>query len=60
LIQIKIIIFKKINNNYFLTETNKENLSFVLEISKKLNLKNNLLLKTIQNFKGLNIVNKLF
>ena len=44
---------KKIDNNYFLTETNKENLSFILEISKKLNLKNNLLIKTIQNFKGL-------
>tara|TARA_B100001063_G_scaffold187220_1_gene177452 strand:+ start:2386 stop:3690 length:1305 start_codon:yes stop_codon:yes gene_type:complete len=45
---------KKINNNYFLTEANKENLSFVLEISKKLNLKKNLLLKTFKNFKGLN------
>ena len=30
---------EKINNNYFLTETNKENLSFVLAISKKLKLK---------------------
>ena len=44
---------KKINNKYFLTETNKENLSFVLEISKKLKLKNSPLIKTIQNFKGL-------
>ena len=44
---------KKINNKYFLTETNKENLLFVLEISKKLNLKRNLLIKTVQNFKGL-------
>ena len=44
---------KNIRNNYFLTETNKENLLFVLEISKKFNLKNNLLLKTVQNFKGL-------
>ncbi len=44
---------KKIDNNYFLTETNKENLSFILEISKKFNLKKNLLIKTIQNFKGL-------
>ena len=50
----KIDIFlNKINNNYFLTETNKENLSFVLEISKKLNLKISLLIKTIKNFKGL-------
>ncbi len=44
---------KNIDNNYFLTETNKENLSFVIELSKKLNLKNDLLIKTIQNFKGL-------
>jgi UDP-N-acetylmuramoylalanine--D-glutamate ligase len=44
---------KKIDNNYFLTETNKENLSFILEISKKLNLKKSSLIKTIQNFKGL-------
>ncbi len=44
---------KKISNNYFLTETNIENLSFVLEISKKLNLKTKLLIETIQNFKGL-------
>ena len=44
---------KNIDNNYFLTETNKENLSFVLEISKKLNIKNNLLIKAIKNFKGL-------
>ena len=46
-------ILKNIHNNYFLTETNKENLLFALEISKKFNLKNNLLLKTVQNFKGL-------
>ena len=43
----------KIDNEYFLTETNKENLSFIIEISKKLNLKKNLLIKTIQKFKGL-------
>ncbi len=44
---------KKIDNKYFLTETNKENLLFVLEISKKLNLKDSLFLKVIQNFNGL-------
>ena len=44
---------KDIKNEYFLTETNKENLSFIFEISKKLKLKNNLLLKTINKFKGL-------
>jgi len=46
-------LLKNIDNNYFLTETNKENLSFVIELSKKLNLKNGLLFKTVQNFKGL-------
>ena len=45
--------FKNINNNYFLTEANKENLSFVLEIVKKLNLKKNLIFKSIKKFKGL-------
>ena len=44
---------KKINNNYFSTEPNKENLSFVLEISKKLNLKKKSLLKTLKNFSQL-------
>ena len=40
-------------NNYLFTRTNKENLSFVLEISKKINLKKDLLIRTFQNFKGL-------
>jgi len=44
---------KNINNNYFLTETNKENLSFVLAISKKIKIKKNIIIKTIQKFKGL-------
>jgi UDP-N-acetylmuramoylalanine--D-glutamate ligase len=44
---------KKINNPYFLTEGNKENLSFVIEIIKKLNIKNNDLIKTLKKFKGL-------
>ncbi len=47
------ILKEQINNKYFFTETNKENLSFVVAISKKFNLKNNLLIKTIQKFKGL-------
>ena len=42
-----------INNDYFTTETNKENLSFVFEISKKLKLNQYLLGKTIQKFRGL-------
>ena len=46
-------ILKKINNNYFLTETNKENLSFVIEIVKKLNLNKSKFIETIKKFKGL-------
>ena len=45
--------FFDINNKYFLTETNRENLSFVLEISKKLKLKKNFLIESIKRFKGL-------
>ena len=44
---------KQTNNIYFSTETNKENLLFVLEILKKFKIKRNLLLKTIQSFQGL-------
>ncbi len=44
---------KKADNSYFKTETNKENLSFVLEIIKKFKIKRDLLNKTIKNFKGL-------
>ncbi len=44
---------KHCDNKFFLTETNKENLSFVIEISKRLRLNNFLLKKTIQKFKGL-------
>ncbi len=50
----KISFFSRnLKNNYFLNEANKENLSFVLAISKKLKLKNSLLIKTIKKFKGL-------
>ena len=44
---------KDLSNEYFLTETNKENLLFVLEISKKFKIKKGWLKKTIQKFKGL-------
>ena len=44
---------KKIDNHYFDTEGNKENLTFVLKVSKLLKLKNNLLLKSLTNFTGL-------
>jgi UDP-N-acetylmuramoylalanine--D-glutamate ligase len=44
---------KRINNEYFNTEGNKENLKFILEVAKILNLKKNLLVKTLKKFKGL-------
>jgi UDP-N-acetylmuramoylalanine--D-glutamate ligase len=44
---------KIINNPHFITEGNKENLSFVIEIVKKFNIKQKNLFKTLKNFKGL-------
>jgi UDP-N-acetylmuramoylalanine--D-glutamate ligase len=46
-------IINKINNQYFATEANKENLSFVLSILEKFKLKKSILIKTIKTFKGL-------
>ena len=51
--KVDLNFLKKISNPYFITEGNKENLSFVIEISKKLNLKKNNLIKVLKNFKGL-------
>jgi len=50
---VDINFLKKINNPYFMTEGNKENLSFIIEITKKLRIKKNNLIKTLKNFKGL-------
>jgi len=47
------IFLKKINNQYFNTDGNKENLKFILEIAKILKLKKNLLIKSLKKFKGL-------
>ena len=47
------IFLKKINNQYFDTEGNKENLKFILEVAKILKLKKNSLVKTLKRFKGL-------
>ena len=44
---------QNIGNKYFLTETNKENLLFVYEISKKLKLKKKMLKRTFRKFNGL-------
>ena len=43
----------KINNPYFLTDGNKENLSFVIEIAKIFKIKKNFLFKVLNNFRGL-------
>ena len=45
--------FKKITNKYFISDGNKENLSFILKIASKLNLNKKKLIKTINKFKGL-------
>jgi len=50
---IDSIFLKKINNQYFNTEGNKENLKFILEVAKILNLKKDPLVKTLKKFKGL-------
>ncbi len=44
---------KDIENEYFNTDANKENLAFVIQIAKKLKLKKKNLIKTISRFKGL-------
>ena len=44
---------KQLNNKYFLSAGNRENLSFVLKISDTLKLNNKILLKTLNRFKGL-------
>ena len=46
-------LLKKINNKYFDTDGNKENLKFILEVAKILKLKKYLLIKTLKKFKGL-------
>ena len=47
-------ILNQLKNKYFLSFGNKENLAFVLSISKILRLNNKILLSTINKFKGLN------
>ena len=44
---------KIINNLYFMTEGNRQNLSFVFEIAKILRIKKENLFKTLKNFNGL-------
>ena len=44
---------KNIENEYFLNDANKENLSFIIAISNKFKLKKNIIIKTLNRFKGL-------
>ena len=46
-------LFKKIDNEYFNSEGNKENLCFIDAITKKLRLNKIKVIKTLNNFKGL-------
>ena len=46
-------LLKKIDNQYFNTGGNRENLSFILEVAKIFKLKERLLIKTLNKFKGL-------
>ena len=50
---------KRIRNKYFLSRSNQANLSFVLEVIKKFNIKSNQLFKSINKFKGLNYRQKI-
>ena len=45
--------FKHVNNSYFLTAGNQENLSYIFALTKKLRLNIKKLYKTINDFKGL-------
>ena len=42
------------HNEYFLSASNIENLSFVIELAKKFNVKKSNLIKAVKKFKGLN------
>ena len=53
-------ILNKIKNKYFLSYGNKENLSFVLEISEILKLNNKILFATLNKFKGLEYRQQVF
>ena len=46
-------VLKKINNTYFKTEGNKENLSFVFEIMKIFKIKKEIVYNVLKNFRGL-------
>ena len=50
---INFNFLKKLNNQYFDSNGNKENLQFILEVARILRLKKDSLFKTLKKFKGL-------
>ncbi len=46
-------LLKRINNKYFSSKGNFENLVFSFKIAKKLNIKNKIIIKALNKFKGL-------
>ena len=50
---LDIKFLKNINNPYFYSQSNRENVSFIFEITKILKIKKINLFKTLKNFKGL-------
>ena len=51
--KLKDRITNILKNDYFISTSNKENLAFVIEIAKKLNVKKNSLVEAINSFEGL-------
>ena len=52
--KLKKNFVNKLHNEYFSSISNMENLSFVIELAKKFDIKKNTLIKVVKKFKGLN------
>ena len=52
--KLKKRFINEFQNEYFSSASNVENLSFVVELAKKFNIKKNNLIKAVKEFKGLN------
>ena len=57
---LKENLLDHVKNEYFLSSSNKENLSFVIELAKKFNVKKSNLINVVKNFKGLNYRQQIF
>ena len=49
----KNVLLKKVNNKYFKSRGNIENLAFAYKIAKKLNIRKNIIIKAANKFKAL-------